>query len=119
MKIISIKATNIEFTAAIREAITKKLLALERFTTKMEPVAELTVEVGKTTEHHRKGKVFRAEATLHVPNVVLRAEKDAETLYAAIDGTRDELMRQIKKYKERLRTRQTSGARKTKEMEEE
>lgn len=116
MKIISIKSTNLEFTTTIREAITKKLLALERFTVRLGPVVELQVEVGKTTTHHRKGDIFHAEATLHLPGARLRAEKDAETLYAAIDAARDELARQIKKYKERRRTRVASGARRAKEM---
>ncbi len=118
MKIISIKATNIVFTPAIREAITKKLVALEKFTSRMEPVAELQVEVGKISEHHRKGDIFRAEAMLHVPNAVLRAEAEAQTLYAAIDAVKDELAAQIKKHKEKLLTKQSKRGRRAKEMGE-
>lgn len=114
MKIISIKSTGIEFTDAVRVAINKKLLALEKFTEKMRPVAELMIEVGKPSQHHRKGDVFYAEATLCVPNAVLRAESTAETLYAAIDAVRDDLLRQIKKHKGKLRTSQKKGGRKAK-----
>lgn len=116
MKIISIKVTNIDTTPSIIDTIEKKLLALEKFTERMEPVAELMVEVGKSTKHHRKGPFWRAEATLHVPGKVLRAEVTDIGLYGAIDLLKDELVRQIKTYTEKGRARVLRGARLVKKM---
>jgi ribosomal subunit interface protein len=116
MRIISVKGTNVNLTESITDTIEKKLLSLGKFTEKIEPVAELSIEVGKTTNHHKKGHVWRAEANLHVPGKVLRAEVTDEGLYAAIDGLREELMRQIKHYKDKRQTQVRAGARKAKKL---
>lgn len=109
MKIISIKGTNIEFTPSIIDTIEKKLVRLSKLTESMEPVAELMVEVGKSTKHHKKGPFWRAEATLHVPGKVLRAEASEINLYGAIDLLKDEMARQINAYKEKSIARKKRG----------
>lgn len=116
MKIISIKGTNVELTESILDTIEKKLFALEKFTQQFEPVVELLVEVGKTTRHHKTGPFWRAEATLHVPHAVLRAEATDIGLYGAIDLLKDELVRQIKGYKEKSKAKMLRGARRAKKL---
>ncbi|MBI4280602.1 ribosome-associated translation inhibitor RaiA [Candidatus Uhrbacteria bacterium] len=116
MRIISIKGTNITLTDSITDTIEKKLVTLSKLTEKMEPVAEMLVEVGKSTRHHRKGPFWRAEATLHLPGKVLRAEGTDISLYGSIDSVKDELARQIKSYKERLVARVKRGGRLMKKM---
>lgn len=116
MRIVSIKGTNVTLTDSIVDTIEKKLLSLSKFTEKMEPMAELRVEVGKTTRHHKKGMVWRAEANFMVPGTLLRAEVEGEALYASIDELREELERQIKHYKERTQTRVRKGARLAKKL---
>lgn len=116
MKIISIKGTNIKFTDSITETIEKKLLSLSKLTEKLEPVAELMIEVGKSTKHHKRGPFWRAEATLHVPNKILRAETTDISLYGAIDLLKDELARQIKAYKDKIVAKGRRGARIIKKM---
>ena len=58
------------------------------------------VEVEKTTDHHNKGKIFRAEINIHLKEKFLRAEATREDIYLAINEARDELKREFKKYKE-------------------
>ncbi|HLD17864.1 MAG TPA: ribosome-associated translation inhibitor RaiA [Patescibacteria group bacterium] len=102
MTITSIKGTNIELTDAIKAYVTDKLEVIEKLTQDFEPAVELDAEVGKTTTHHNKGPFFFAELNMRVPGEVLRAVKETEDLYEAIDLVKDDLRRQVKEYKDRL-----------------
>lgn len=116
MKIISIKGQNIALTDSIVDTIEKKLVGLSKLTERMEPMAELAVEVGKSTKHHKKGPFWRAEATLQVAHKVLRAECTDIGLYGAIDLLKDELARQIIQHKEKGKAKARRGARIAKKM---
>ena len=74
----------------------------------------LDIEVGRTTKHHKAGKIFRAEANLKIGKTMLRAEEAAESLNEAIDEVEYELGREIKKFKERKRALMLKGARRLK-----
>ncbi|MDD5341585.1 MAG: ribosome-associated translation inhibitor RaiA [Patescibacteria group bacterium] len=98
---IDIKGTNMELTEAIKDYVNEKIGGLEKF---FDNIIEAKVDVGKTSNHHQKGDVFRAEVNLDVPEkYVLRAEATREDLYMAINEVKDDLQRQIKKYKEKMR----------------
>lgn len=91
MQINKIKATNIELTMAIKQYVEDKFLALAKLTVNYEPVATIDIEVGKETEHHNKGNIFKCEATMEIPGDVIRVEVTDEDLYAAIDKCKDRL----------------------------
>jgi putative sigma-54 modulation protein len=98
---IDIKGTNLELTQAIKDYVNEKIGSLEKF---FDQILEAKVEVGLTTKHHQKGKIFRAEANLEVPQKhIIRAEAEREDLYMAINEVKDELQIQLKKYKEKMR----------------
>lgn len=118
---ISIKATNITLTDSIRLQIEQKIGELEKFIKvskdrnreiKAKPAYEAWVEVGKTTRHHKKGDVFRAEVQIHLPGKSLRVESENVDLYQAIDETRDELKAELNKYKEKQITKHKRDTRK-------
>jgi len=114
--IITIKATNIELTAAIRNYVEEKISSLDKCLNHFDPESVLVkVEVGKTTQHHQKGLVFRAEANLTVPRNFFRAEDETTDLYASIDAVHDELKRQIVTLKEKAVKEKVRRARKNKE----
>jgi putative sigma-54 modulation protein len=115
MRIISFKGTNMDLTPAIKKYVEEKIEAIEKLCLDFEPAAEVRVEVGKTTTHHSKGPHYRAEMQLSVPGEVLRAEEQDENLYAAIDAVKDQLRRQVKSYKDRLKDRVQRAARPDKE----
>ena len=95
-----IKATGIELTQAISNYVEEKIGGLEKYLKRMDGGAvEARVEVGRTTKHHNKGDIFRAEINLSVPGKVLRAEKESSDLYASIDLMHDEIKRQIVSFK--------------------
>lgn len=100
MQINKIKATNIEMTAAIKSYAEEKFLALAKLTVNYEPVAMLDIEVGKETEHHQKGNIFKCEATMQIPGDVLRVEVTDDDLYAAIDKCKDRLREQLAEKKD-------------------
>jgi len=115
MKII-IKATGIELTPAIEKYVNEKIGSLEKYLKRLDDDAIIArVEVGKTTEHHNKGKIFRAEVNLSLPCVLLRAEEIHDDLYAAIDLVSDETKRQIVDFKDKKITKIVRKAMKTEE----
>ncbi len=121
---INIKTTNIRLDEALRIWTEDKMNELEKFLGGFGPgdfskkglktKGEIWVEIGKTTRHHLKGDIFRAEAQIYVPNKSLRAEAIHEDLRTAIILTRDELENEIKKYRGRRIARARGWARKTK-----
>lgn len=97
---ISIKTTKIELTPGIEAAINDKIGGLAKY---FDNIIGCEVEVGKTTEHHHKGDIFRAEVNLSVPKKIIRAEAETDDLYKSINEAKDKMKVEIMKYKETLR----------------
>jgi putative sigma-54 modulation protein len=87
---INLKATGIELTPAIRDYAEKKVSSLEKYF-RQSPDAVAHVEVGKSTQHHRSGYVFRAEVRIVGAGLNLYATSEQSDLYAAIDVVKDEI----------------------------
>jgi putative sigma-54 modulation protein len=111
----NIKATNIELTSAISDYVNKRLSALEKFIKEEEEMTAY-VEVGKTTNHHKQGEVFRAEFNIEISGDKFYTFSEKEDLYAAIDDAKDEIARQIKTNKDRRQTLFKRGAVSVKKM---
>ena len=111
---ITIKATNFKLTPPIKNFVEEKINSLEKFL--KDKIIEAFVEVEKTTRHHRKGPFFRAETDLRLPKKILRAEAEEKDLYQAIVRVKDELQRQLKKYKRGFRAKVLRGARARKRL---
>lgn len=93
---IIVKGTGFTLTPAIKDYVDEKVGGLEKFLTHLDVSGvEARVEVGRITEHHHKGNVYRAEVNLILPGQMLRAEVESDDVYAAIDTVHDELKRQI------------------------
>ncbi len=107
---ISIKATNIDLTEALRLYVTERVESVQKLTTVSEESLHAAVEIGKTTHHHKQGDVFRAEVNFHVAHTLIRVVAVKDDLYAAIDEMRDELARKLSSYKDKDRTLFRRGA---------
>lgn len=108
---IKIKTTNIELTSAIESYVEEKVRGVEKFAVPHvdeDPIAE--VEIGKTTNHHNSGDVFRAEINLRVRGKHFRATSEKSDLYAAIDDVRNEIVRELNSHKDKTRTLVRRGA---------
>ena len=100
MRITEIQGIHLELTPAIKAHVEKKLKSVERVASNFSP-CDVRADVGKTSNHHAKGKIFMADFTMTIPGAVLRAEAVEEDLYDAIDSAIENLKRQITKHKEK------------------
>ncbi len=102
---ITIRTKEVDLTSPLNQYINQKIGSLSRFVKSFdkEGVAEIWLEISRTTKHHRQGKVFRAEANLRLPGKILRAESENWDIRIAIDQIKDKMQREIKKYKELTR----------------
>lgn len=102
---ISLKGTNIQILESTTEYVDNKLVkTVEKFIGRDGEAISLKIEVERTTKHHRKGKIFRAEANLSLGKKTLYSEAFGETLNEAIDLLEEELEREIKHFKGRARS---------------
>lgn len=100
MTINRIKGTNMELTEAIKSAVAAELATLDSRLERWGTAVFADVEVGRTTKHHQKGDVFRAEVNLQIPGKLLRAEEEDEDLYVALKNAVGTLERELKKEKD-------------------
>lgn len=114
MKLNKIQANHMDLTDPIREYAWNKISELSKF---LPEGTHATVDIllERTTNHHQKGDVFKAEANVEVPGQLLNAEAVHEDLYAAIDKLKDEVRRELNTYKEKLTTKRRKGQRDAKE----
>lgn len=96
---VTIKATNLELTPVIKKAIEEKIATLDKFIPHIGTSVEAFVEVALETRHHKKGKIYYAEANIKVPGKIIRSEAREENIYRAINEIKDELQRLLKEYK--------------------
>lgn len=98
---INLKGTNIKITAEISGYLDKRLEGVRKFLPKEGDSFMADVELGKTTNHHQTGDIFRAEITVHTGGRSFRAVSEQNNLYGAIDNMRDEITRELGSYKEK------------------
>lgn len=105
---INLKGTNIELSDSVYQYVYDKIGGLERFIQDVDQKAEgggktlveCWVEVARTSKHHQSGDVFRAEAQIKLPGTSgIRSEAREPDLHLAIDKVKDDLQRQLKRYK--------------------
>jgi ribosomal subunit interface protein len=110
-----IKTTNLKLDREFSQYIEEKLNSLEKFSEifqtkkyfngfykKGKSKVEAWVEIGKTSKHHQKGKVFWVECQLRFPGRSIRSIAQSEDLRVAINEVKDELQRELKYFKNKL-----------------
>lgn len=98
---INLKGTNIKITPEISGYLDKRLEGVRKFLPKEGDSFLADVELGKTTNHHQTGNIFRAEITVHIGGRSFRAVSEQSDLYRAIDNMKDEVTRELSSYKEK------------------
>ena len=111
----NIKATNMELTSAINDYVNKRLASIDKFVKDGEK-AIAYIEVGKTTNHHKRGDVFRAEFNIEISGTKFYTFSEKEDLYSAIDDAKEEIINQIASKKDRKQTLFKRGAMSVKKM---
>ncbi len=113
---LNIKTTNISLTPAIKDYFEKKLMSLDKLVDFDRDNVLIQAELGKTTHHHNKGDIFRAEINLRVSGNNYRAVSEAEDLYAAIDAVKDVLTQEVKSGKQKRMSLVRRGAQQLKSI---
>ena len=123
MKIV-IKTTKVKLTESLRELVREKISSLEKFLEEIlkkedifngrKPRTEAFVEIGKPSSHHRKGDVFYAECQILLPGKMIRAVAERENLELALSEVKDELERQLRKYRGSQKIQQKRDQRRVK-----
>lgn len=97
----NIRGENIEVTEAIRNYVQKRLNRLDKyFTNSLSGEPECNVNLKIYPEKQEK-----AEVTIWIHSLVLRAEQTTNDLYQSIDFVSEKLERQIRKYKTKINRR--------------
>jgi ribosome-associated translation inhibitor RaiA len=114
-----IKITHTSLPPTVAEYIEVKMItSLERLIGKSHSESAcLTLDIGKSTRHHKKGLVWRATGNLSVKGRVLRAKAEGERAKQVVEELRSELERELKTYKGKRKTTALKGARLVKERE--
>ncbi len=110
---ITLKATNIELTDEMETYVNKRVQSLDKYLSSGELVH---VEVGKNTNHHKNGDVFRAEVRLTYQSKHLYAVSEKGDLFSAIDEAKDDMVGLITSRKERVKAEFRRGAQKVKNL---
>src|SRR3989344_6329420 len=97
---VNIKATSVQNSPAITEYINKRLIKVAKLLGN-DPTIQCDVELAKTTGHHNKGDIFRAEIHIVGAGRNLYASSEKSDLYTAIDDVRDEIRSELKAKKDK------------------
>lgn len=111
---INIKTTNIELTNPIKKYVNKRLDGIKKFIKKEEIVGH--IEIGKTTQHHKQGDIFKAEFDLNISGQKFYTVSEKEDLYLAIDDAKEDMVRMIVSAKKKKQTLYKRGALSVKKM---
>lgn len=112
-----ISTKNHDLTPQITADVHEKLGVIERYIDTdgdREILAE--VEIGLDSFHHQKGDIYRAEINLSNDGVVHRATANGSSVNEALDLLKDEIVKQIRRSKNKKGNLFLKGARKIKEM---
>ena len=107
----NIKTTGITLTEDISTYINKRLEKVEKLLDN-DPAAQCDIELARTSEHHQKGLIFRADIHIVGAGKNCYSSSQKSDLLSAIDDIRDEILRELKAGKgKRISVIRRSGAR--------
>lgn len=87
----NIKATSMTLTPELREFVERRFLSLAGLIDMSDPTLKVQIEVGRTTHHHEKGDIFRAEFNIRSRRGTFRTVAERSDIHTAISDARDEL----------------------------
>lgn len=102
---LTIKTKNIELTDELLRFAEEKFYMLRKFISilkkeeEKKTLADVLVELEKETRHHRKGDIFVAKCSIRLPGKSLMSKDKSEDILKSIIKAKDEMEREIKKYK--------------------
>jgi ribosomal subunit interface protein len=113
---MNIKVTNFSLGDTTRNYLNEKLKHLNKFMDINSPNVILDVEIGRTTEHHHKGEIYKAEFNLNNSGEHYFAREESEDVLSSIDMAIDDLLKQLRRGKDKKETLFKRGGRQIKNM---
>ena len=105
---IHVRGLHTDLTPVIIEYTQKRLAGLSKFLQNKDVICD--VELIKTTNHHKQGDIFKAEANISIDKEQVYAVSEKPDLYQAVDELRDELEAILSSRKDRKNTLFRRGA---------
>ncbi len=90
-----------EVTPEVTSKAQRKLIALKKYLRKAKAITQVYVELGKATEAHQNGNVWRAQINLDFNGKRYHADRTGETITAAIDVAVKDMEVELRKFKQR------------------
>ena len=109
-----IKYTHIQSTSEIEKILKSRLEHIEKLIDPSDESALALIEIGKITEHHKSGNIYRAEINLHIARGDFYAFSENIDLLTAIDNMRDEIIKELHSFKDKKMSKQREGGREVK-----
>lgn len=94
----TLHSKNVELTSKQKEYIEEKVTSLSKF---FNHITDARVEIGQIG-HQKKGDIYYAHVNLTVPGKTLRVEEQEPRIEKAIDKAKDDLQRELKRYKSKF-----------------
>lgn len=114
---ITIKSTNVVVDEKVNKYLTKKLSSFKKFLHEESIVA---VELARTSNHHKKGEVFKAEIKIAKEKIAKGkspyAKAESTDIFSAIDAVKDEMEDMLSSMKDKNQSLKKKGAQKIKKM---
>lgn len=108
---IQIKATNLNLTDSIKEYLHKRLNALDKLIDPEDTSVFCAVEVEKTNAHNKAPDMYRSEINPHIAGHDFRAEASEGRLFDAIDETKNQMSKELRRNKDKqIRNFRRGGA---------
>ena len=103
---IKVKSTNLGLTPALEKYVSKKISLLDKhleYYYKRAGDLMFEIEIAKKTNRHKQGDIYYAEINFSAGDVHLRSEFTSEDIYVAIDGSKDTMEREMRRYSNKHR----------------
>lgn len=114
---LTIKATGVDLTDSLRAYIDTKAAVLVKFLPKQASEIIADLEIGRTTNHHKNGDVFKAEINITLPGEkMIREVVLEEDVYTAIDVLQDKVADRLSTLKDKRQSFVKRGARTLKNL---
>ena len=105
-----------KITDAIRNHVEKRVEGLSKIIDADDPTILVDVEVGKISNHHKSGDVFRAEINLRYNRKQYRAVSETGDMYGSVDEAQKQMMSELRRSKSKKKSSMKKGGAEIKRM---
>lgn len=116
MNNIKITTDNIRRIEEVTNYAERKMKSLDKFIDSKDEGVSMDIRIRKITDHHRAGKIYKAEMSIMTSGKKFGAEVEADDLFVAIDELKDIILRKMSSYKGKKKGLFRKGAAKIKQL---